>query len=75
MSLAGVFLRRGKKHMLDLKRPVEEAIQALEHAGLLTGKVRSGGSGHAQTILSITRLGETALAEGDVRCYLQRDRL
>jgi hypothetical protein len=58
----------GKKYMLDLKRPVQEAIQALEHAGLLTGRVRSGSS--AQTILSITRLGETALADADIRRYL-----
>jgi hypothetical protein len=62
----------GKNYMLDLKRPVQEAIQALEHAGLLTGRVRSGSS--AQTILSITRLGETALADADIRRYLQQGR-
>jgi hypothetical protein len=62
---------RGRRYLIDLKRPVQEAIQALEHAGLLVGKVRSGGSGNTQMIMNITRLGETALAEGDVRRYLQ----
>jgi hypothetical protein len=62
---------RGKRYLIDLKRPVQEALQALEHAGLLIGKVRSGGSGNAQTIMNITRMGETALAEGDIRRYLQ----
>ena len=62
----------GKKYLLDVKRPVEEAVQTLENAGLFTGRVRSGGSGHAQTIINITHLGETALAEDNVRRYLER---
>ena len=59
------------KYSIDLKRPVREAIQALEHADLLIGRVRSGGTGNTQMIVNITRLGESALAEGGVRSYLK----
>lgn len=48
--------------------PVQEGLQALEHAELIR-RVRLGeGSSHVVA----TRLGETALAEGTVRQYLNR---
>ena len=63
---------RGGKYLKDLQQPVREALQALEHAGLLTQRVRiSGGGGGSQMLMNITRLGETALAEGSVRRYLE----
>ena len=62
----------GTAYLIYLKRPVLEAIQALEHAGLLISRVRSGGAGTTtQSIVTITRLGETALAEGSVQRHLQ----
>jgi hypothetical protein len=62
----------GTKYLKDLQRPVREAIQALEHGGLLNERVRSSGGGAgAQMIVDITRLGETAFADGDVRRHLQ----
>ena len=61
----------GVTYLRGLEQPMEEAIQALEHASLLTRKVRSYGSGNTEMLMYITRLGETALAEGNVRRYLE----
>jgi hypothetical protein len=51
---------------LYLAPAVEEAIQALEHAGLLIRRFLSGGA----STLDLTRLGWAALAQGDARRYL-----
>jgi hypothetical protein len=57
---------RGTKYLQQLQTPVREGVQALEHAGL----VQRWGPASAGSRLSATRLGETALAEGDVLRHL-----
>jgi len=55
---------RGTKQLTALRQPLREGIQALENAGLLmqtTGTTGPGGH------VTITRLGEQALAEGSVK--------
>jgi hypothetical protein len=52
------------KNVQRLLEPVTEALQALEHAGLV--KLEVGGGGH-QSLYSVTRLGETVIAEGSAR--------
>jgi hypothetical protein len=63
---------RGTSEISGLLQPVKEAIQALEHAGLILVRVQ-GGTGGAATQASLTRLGETAFEEGDVAKYLDGD--
>jgi len=55
------------KCVQELQRPVLAAIQALQRAGLLQEQARGGGAGGK---LSITILGEQALAENNARQYL-----
>jgi hypothetical protein len=55
-----------KPSIKPLLEPVKEAIQALEHAGLLLRKIIGDGG----STVDLTRLGETALAEGTVRQHL-----
>lgn len=50
----------------QLLMPVREGLQALEHANLL-----SSAPYERMTIWRITRLGDTALAEGKTRQYLR----
>jgi hypothetical protein len=57
----------GTKYLKPLQEPVREAMQALEHAGLLIMVTQNAGGAK----MDITRLGETALAQGTVREYLQ----
>jgi hypothetical protein len=54
---------RGTKYLRDLERPLREAVQALENAGL----VERRGQQTVGSRLSATRLGEQALADGGVR--------
>jgi hypothetical protein len=65
-------LRDGMTYLEDLERPVLEALQALEHACLITQEVRALAHGMYVTGMSITRLGESALADGNVLRYLDR---
>jgi hypothetical protein len=63
--------RDGMTYLDDLGRAAREALQALEHASLVTQDIHgSGGSRGYETGFSITRRGESALAEGDVHRYL-----
>ena len=55
-----------KPSIKPLVEPVREAIQALEHAGLLLRRTSSDGA----STVDLTRLGETALAEGNIRKHL-----
>jgi hypothetical protein len=48
--------------------PIREGLQALEHAELVQRISLGQGSSHVVA----TRFGETALAEGTVRQYLNR---
>lgn len=62
----GMFLMRSApeaKYIRELERPLREAVQALEGAGLI---VRLGQANSGQR-LAATRLGEEALADGSVR--------
>jgi hypothetical protein len=54
------------KHLRDLERPTREAVQALEHAGLIE---RLGQHGIGQRFAA-TRLGEAAIADGSARQHL-----
>jgi hypothetical protein len=56
----------GPKYLRDLERPTREAVQALEHAGLIE---RLGQHGVGQRFAA-TRLGEDAIAEGSARQHL-----
>ena len=47
---------------IALREPIREALQALEHAGLVVRTVQRGGGW-----LNLTREGKTALAENTVR--------
>jgi hypothetical protein len=53
----------GTKYLRDLERPTREAVQALEHAGLIE---RLGQHGVGQRFAT-TRLGEDAIADGSAR--------
>jgi hypothetical protein len=65
MSYAARPIPRGDLHLMPLAVPVREAMQALEHASLISLELAvHGGRMH------ITRLGRKALAEGNVRRYL-----
>ena len=57
---------RGTGQFKQLRGPVREGVQALEHAGLVM-RVQLGGG---DTCLQATRLGLTALAEGSAGSYL-----
>jgi hypothetical protein len=57
---------RGTKYLKDLREPIMEGLQDLENAGLIVGRTRGG----AASLLKATRLGEEALAEGNVAKYL-----
>lgn len=59
---------RGTKYLKELLDPMREAIQALEHADLI---LRLGQGSGENARLKATRLGEQALAEGNVAKYLQ----
>ena len=56
----------GTKFMTDLRDPMMEGLQVLENADLIVGRTRGG----AASLLKATRLGEEALAEGNVSKYL-----
>lgn len=62
--------RDGITNLDDLERPVLEALQALEHAGLVIEVAPATTIGMADMGMSITRLGESALADGSARRYL-----
>jgi hypothetical protein len=51
----------------SLLGPAREGLQALEHAGLIT---QGGSSSGASPSYTVTRLGQTALAEGSAHKYL-----
>jgi hypothetical protein len=57
---------RGTKYIKDLREPIMERLQVLENADLIVGRTRGG----AASLLKATRLGEQALAEGNVSKYL-----
>ena len=57
---------RGTKFLTDLREPIMEGLQVLENADLIVGRTRGG----AASLLKATRLGEEALAEGNVAKYL-----
>jgi hypothetical protein len=57
---------RGTKYIKDLREPIMEGLQVLENADLIVGRTRGG----AASLLKATRLGEQALAEGNVSKYL-----
>jgi hypothetical protein len=57
---------RGTKFLTDLRNPMMEGLQVLENADLIVGRTRGG----AASLLKATRLGEEALAEGNVSKYL-----
>lgn len=54
------------KDLTDLREPILEGLQDLENAGLIVGTFRGG----AASMLRATRLGEEALAEGNVAKHL-----
>ena len=54
------------KFLIELRDPINEGLQALENAGLVVARSRGGQA----SLLKATRLGEEALAEGDVSKYL-----
>ena len=56
----------GAGHMRDLERPTREAVQALEHAGL----VERLGQANIGQRYAATRLGEAAIADGSARQHL-----
>ncbi len=56
----------GEKFIKDLRDPIMEGLQVLENADLIVGRTRGG----AASLLKATRLGEEALAGGDVAKYL-----
>jgi hypothetical protein len=58
---------RGTKLLTDLREPTMEGLQVLENAGLIVGRSRGG----TASLLKATRLGEEALAEGNVGKYLK----
>jgi hypothetical protein len=60
--------RRGVKYLKELLDPIREAVQALEHAELV---LRLGHGSGENARLKATRLGEQALAEGNVAKYLR----
>lgn len=51
---------------LQILGPVNEGIQRLENAGLVLRRVQEGGGSR----ISVTRLGETALADGTAKQLL-----
>jgi hypothetical protein len=57
---------RGTGQLKQVLEPVREGVQVLENAGLVLRRNLGEGSSYLQ----VTRLGETALAEGSVRKYL-----
>ena len=57
---------RGTKFITELRNPIMEGLQVLENADLIVGRTRGG----AASLLKATRLGEEALADGDVSKYL-----
>ena len=57
---------RGTKFLTELRDPIMEGLQVLENADLIVGRTRGG----AASLLKATRLGDEALAEGDVAKYL-----
>jgi hypothetical protein len=61
---------RGSGEVKNLQQPVREGLQALEHAGLVLLRVQGVNSGSASQRIELTRLGEEALADGDVAKYL-----
>jgi hypothetical protein len=58
---------RGTKFLTDLRNPMMEGLQVLENADLIVGRTRGG----AASLLKATRLGEEALAQGNVSKYLK----
>jgi hypothetical protein len=54
------------KFLIELRDPINEGLQALENAGLVVARSRGGQA----SLLKATRLGEEALAEGDVSKHL-----
>ncbi len=56
------------RYLPQLRGPVREAVQMLEQAGLIMMQVYETGGGR----LSLTRLGQQALAEGSVPQHLAR---
>jgi hypothetical protein len=58
---------RGTKFIKDLREPIMEGLQDLENAGLIVGRSRGG----TASLLKATRLGEQALAEGNIANYLK----
>ncbi len=61
---------RGSGEVKNLQEPVREALQALEHAGLVLLRVQSVSDGGAGQRIELTRLGEEARADGDVAKYM-----
>jgi hypothetical protein len=57
---------RGTKFMTELRNPIMEGLQVLENADLIVSRTRGG----AASLLKATRLGEEALAEGNVSKHL-----
>jgi len=55
----------GVSYQRELMEPVREGVQALESAGLVLSTRRQQG-----TWMAVTRLGQTALAEGTVHAHL-----
>jgi hypothetical protein len=64
---------RGSGEIGDLQQPIREALQALEHAGLVLLRVTGTNSGGAGQRIELTRLGEEAIASGDIAKYLDVD--
>jgi hypothetical protein len=60
----------GTGYVRQLHTPVCEAIQSLEHAGLVEVLGGKRGSVATGAHLRATRLGSTALAAGDVQRYV-----
>ena len=58
---------RGTKYIKDLREPIMEGLQVLENGDLIVARTRGG----AASLLKATRLGEEALAEGNVSKYLK----
>ncbi len=57
----------GTRYIKDLREPIMEGLEVLENANLIVGRSRGG----AASLLKATRLGEEALAEGNVAKYLK----
>jgi hypothetical protein len=58
---------RSTKYLTGLREPILEGLQDLVNAGLIVGTFRAGQA----SMLKATRLGEEALAQGDIPKYLE----